>query len=736
MSEAIANHSESLQGTVAFIAYRNPTNGYTVFHITTEAKEEKITVVGNVAEIQVGAHIIAHGAFVDHAKFGRQFSAGQISETTPSTAPGLIRFLSSGTIDGIGKRTAERVVEALGADAIKIIAEDPERVANIEGVGKHRAELLHEALKETSVKGETIRFLIEQGISPLLSGKIFERFKGDTLALLKKDPYILAREVRGIGFLTADGIATRMGMERDAPQRIKAGLIYALEQSLEDGHCYLTHQKLVANAARLLGCDNIDLVDDALSDLVTEGYLILREDSYYLPVIDDAEHFVASWIVDRIKVKDLKPLEPNLVENAISRAESELKVSLSPEQRLAVQYVAKKNLVIITGGPGCGKTTIIRALSLLCQEAHLSFALAAPTGRAAQRMASVCGAPASTVHRLLRFDPHRNSFVHGMKEPLPFDVIIVDETSMLDIMLARDLLRSIEPKTKLILVGDKDQLPSVGPGRVFADFISCRELPIVPLSKLFRRGEESRITTIAHTINAGRAPQIPEPDGETKSDAYFIERKTPREAHSLIESLVAEQIPKKFGIGNDRIAVLSPSNRGPLGTIEMNLRLQAKLNPRTSETGDRVLKSGNHELRIGDRVCQRVNNYKIHDAGVFNGDNGVIVGIDPSSLTATVELWDGRLIHYDSSTLGQLALAYCTTVHRSQGMEIPCVVLILDTGHYTLLERQLLYTAVTRAKELLIIVGSKKALMTGINKTSAEKRLTQLPIRIRELLGA
>jgi exodeoxyribonuclease V alpha subunit len=401
---------------------------------------------------------------------------------------------------------------------------------------------------------------------------------------------------------------------------------------------------------------------------------------------------------------------------------------------VAVESAATYPLLIITGGPGCGKTTIIKALTILFEKAGLSFALAAPTGRAAQRMSQVCSAPASTIHRLLKFDPIFSNFIFNARNPLPFDALIIDEASMVDIMLARDLFAAIPKKCALILVGDKDQLPSVGPGRVFGDLVGCKDLRVVALSKLFRRAHESTINSVAYMINTGEVPTIPTPDGITKSDAYFIQREDTDESGRLIESLVSEQIPKKFGFSGADIAVLTPSNRGPVGTIELNRRIQERLNPRSSRSEEEILEVGDTDFRVGDRVCQRVNNYKIDPSGVFNGDMGTIVGVNREEQKLTVELWDGRLIDYPRGEIGQLSLAYAVTVHRSQGMEVPCVVFAIDNSHFTLLERQLVYTGVTRAKKLLIIVGSKRALAIAAKRAQTKKRCTLLLERVSSRL--
>ena len=721
---------EVVRGTVDRVTFRNAANGYSVLQVVVDETMDRITAVGTCPHAKVGSYVVMTGTFIAHPKFGRQFTLHTVTETPPSTADGIQRYLASGLITGIGEKTAERIVQEFGSTALEMIRTNPERVASLSGVGKKKAAILHQALAQQSEFEQIVRFLVEHQVSPNLSAKIYERFKGKTLDVIKSDPYILAREIRGIGFHTADTIALNLGVLPDSPQRLKAGLYFALDAASDDGHCYLTRPALLERARMLLGIEDTNGLSEHIDELLAHDVLVSFEEALFLKNMDRAEEAVAQFVAKRITPNQRTQEAKSSILGAISDAEKTLGVSLSAEQRLAVELAATYPLLIITGGPGCGKTTIIKALTLLFEKNGLSFALAAPTGRAAQRMSQVCGAPASTIHRLLKYDPMSTRFVFNAQNHLPFDAIIIDEASMVDILLARDLFAAIPEKCTVILVGDKDQLPSVGPGRVFGDLVACRDLKVVGLSKLFRRGQESHINTVAHMINTGEVPQIPTPDGITKSDAYFIQRDDSAESSRLIESLVAEQIPKKFGFSGSDIAVLTPTNRGPLGTIELNKRIQERLNPRASHPESEILDLGDSDFRVHDRVCQRVNNYKIDMSGVFNGDMGTIVQVNRDEHKLVVELWDGRLIEYPRSELGQLSLAYAVTVHRSQGMEVPCVVLALDDSHFTLLERQLVYTGVTRAKKLLILVGSKRALAIAAKRAQTKKRCTMLLERI------
>lgn len=730
-----AQEPEVVRGIVDRVTFRNAQNGYSVIQVTPEESTERLTVVGICPQARVGSHVMMTGNFIVHPKFGKQFTLLSLTETAPSTAAGIERYLSSGLITGIGKKTAERIVKEFGSASLEMIKSDPEKVAALSGVGKKKAELLQGALAQQSEFDKILRFLVEHRISPALSTKIYERYQNKTIQKIHENAYTLAKDIRGIGFHTADTIALNLGLAPHDPKRLRAGIRFALEEASDEGHCFLPRQALLEKARTLLGVDETENLGDHLDDLIREAELVTYRDGIFLDTYDAAEDFVARFIAERTTPRQQGALAQDAIDRCIEEAQRSLGVTLSPEQQVAVESAAHYPLLIITGGPGCGKTTIIKALTILFEKAGLSFALAAPTGRAAQRMSQVCGAPASTIHRLLKYDPTTSAFVFNARNHLPYDALIIDEASMVDIMLAKDLFAAIPKKCALILVGDKDQLPSVGPGRVFGDLVGCRDVRVVALSKLFRRANESAINSVAFMINTGEVPSIPTPNGVTKSDAYFIQRDDTEESGRLIESLVAEQIPKKFGFSGSDIAVLTPSNRGPVGTIELNKRIQERLNPKASHPQDEILEIGDLTFRVGDRVCQRVNNYKIDPSGVFNGDMGTIVQVHREDQKLTVELWDGRLIDYPRSEIGQLSLAYAVTVHRSQGMEVPCVVFAIDNSHFTLLERQLVYTGVTRAKKLLIIVGSKRALGIAAKRAQTKKRCTLLLERISSVLA-
>ena len=726
-----------IRGTVKRVTFRNSENGYAVLQLQIPDKIQHLTVVGSCTEsdAKVGSNLIVRGNYADHPKFGRQLIASSITPVAPESAAGIEKYLASGLIKGIGPKTARRLVAAFGKDTLDIIHQEPDKVAALAGVGKKKAEQICQAFGEQQERREILRFLIEHNISPNLAEKIYKRYGVKSVETIKKNPYLLAREMQGVGFLTADAIAMNLGLRPDAPQRLQAGIYYALEQASTEGHCFLDEQTTADRSRALLGlADEIDLTPQ-LDSLIQDEYIVRSEEDLYLRHIYRAEDFAAQFIAARCKAPSPLGIDAAQIAHGLAQAAGELGIQFSVEQEQAVRYATEMPLLIITGGPGCGKTTVVRALTSVFNHSKQRILLAAPTGRAAQRLSQVCGLPACTIHRLLKFDPMRGRFLFGPGQPLEADVIIIDEASMIDIMLARDLFSAIPASCTLILVGDKDQLPSVGPGRVFSDLISVKEVKTISLSHLFRRAQTSSINEVAHQINSGITPQIPEPDGNIKADAYFIVRSSPEEAASTVEALVAEQLPKKFGLTQDEIAVLTPSNRGPLGTIELNKRLQARLNPPPANGLLPEIIEDEGGMRVGDRVCQRVNNYKIDEAGVFNGDTGRVYEVDTKNRSLIVELWDGRLIKYEGPNVHQLSLAYALTVHRSQGSEYPCVVLALSESHYTLLERQLLYTGVTRAKRLLIVVGSRRALHLATQRMSAKKRCTRLRERVQKKIS-
>lgn len=719
-----------LRGNVRRITYQNPSNNYTVIQLALDQGQGIATVVGYpLITLNEGMHLVIRGAYISHKKFGLQFQAESFSEVLPSTKEGILNYLGSGYIKGVGEKTAERLVDAFGEQTLEVISKNPEKIAQI--IGPHKAALLKESFETNESKAEVVRFLLEHNLTEGTISKILKAYGLKAVEIISKDPYILARDplIQGIGFKKADEIGRKLKFDHLAPERIRAAMHFLLLEGSDEGHIFLPKDILFSRAMALLGVDDESLLPPRLDELIKEGSAIEDDKKIYLPFLYQAEVFVSDAIALWLEQPLHKPIPENIAVQAIDQTEAKLNVTLSEDQKKAVSQAARCELFLLTGGPGCGKTTTIQALTNLFKIAGKRLMLAAPTGRAAQRMSQVTGCPASTIHRLLKYDPFRKSFLYNLQNPLPVDAIIIDETSMVDILLAKDLLSAIPSGCHVIFVGDKDQLPSVGPGKFFAELLAIDDIASVKLTRLFRRGETSHINEIAHQVNTGHIPSIPEPDGVTKTDAYYIPRESPEDASNLVERLVTDIIPRKFDITTSEITVLTPSNRGPLGTILLNEKLQEKLNPSQGPEAEIILKSGS-KLRLGDRVSQRVNNYELDPLGVFNGDSGTVVKIDPKTHALQVELWDGRLINYAASELWQLQLSYAMTVHRSQGSEIPCVLLVLHTSHFTLLERQLIYTGITRAKKLLVVVGARKALEIAARKTSAHGRCSYLTERI------
>lgn len=754
-----------IEGVVTKVVYRNDNNGYSVLQVKSEKRDKNETVVGTCFRVSEGDNIVARGSYRTHNRYGPQFVASVIENKDPDTLTGIRQFLTSKAIKGVGAKTIDKVIDAFGLGTIDAIYHHNERLSEV--VGPHKAKIIAETYGQDSTARHVLQFLLGLGIGHHTAHQITARYGQQAPNIVQQDPYRLAREVRGVGFRTADNIAlSSLRLPPNAPQRLRGGLIYALEKAQENGHCFLERGELIRQTIKLLGLEEHyfqgfstagDVVGSKeivelgahLDSLLSEGALVadpslisnsvtphspeaLAHDvPIALPGLAATEQFIAEFVSSRIKTAAAEIIPAAQVEQSLTNAQSKLGIVFSDEQRQAVLAATKHRLLVVTGGPGCGKTTVIRALASLFDDQNLRLFLAAPTGRAAQRMGTVCDLPAQTIHRLLKF--RRGEFVFGPNNPLPADAVIIDESSMVDAQLARSLFSAIPHDCSLILVGDKDQLPSVGPGKVFHDIIECGAVPTIFLSHIYRRAGDSSINDIACQINCGIVPPIPTPDGQTKAEAYFLPVAEPEDAAQLIERLVSDQIPRKFGIQPHDILVLTPSNRGPLGTEALNLRLQARLNPLGEDPSSRGLSVGGTFMQVGDRVIQRVNNYNIHDAGVFNGDSGVIFSINGAARSATVELWDGRLIEYQSGDLSQLSLAYCLTIHRAQGSEIPCVILVMHETNYAMLERQLAYTGVTRAKQLLIIVGTRKAFAIACRRASGIRRKTTVVERIRSV---
>ncbi len=718
----------TLDGTLDRITYRGD-EYYTVARFTTD-KGEPVTIVGKLVEINEGMPITVVGQWVVDRKYGRQFKVSFAHPRTPKTVVGIEKFLGSGLIHGIGPRLAKSIVEKFGKETLEVIEKTPHRLTEVVGIGTARAKQLADAVSAQRHVQEVMVFLQGHGVTMAQAARIVRKYGKDAINVVRANPYRLAHEVWGIGFRTADSIAEKLGMARDADERLEAGLLHALETSVEDGHLHLPDDELVASAAELLQIDPAKL-PPRLGALEQRG-LVVRETlgnrgpCSALPELHAAEVESAA-ILAELASSPAKRFALD-VGAAIHAFESVTGLELASQQRQAVEAALRDRCVVITGGPGVGKTTIVKAITHLARLGHRRVSLAAPTGRAAKRLSEATAAEAMTIHRLLEFQPHEGGFQRTRENPLDADLLVVDEASMVDAMLFRAVLGALRPGSQLVLVGDIDQLPSVGAGAVLADVIDSGAATVIRLTEIFRQAAASKIVLSAHKINRGELPEL-DVSGET-SDFYFISREEPDAARATIVELVAERIPARFGFDAiTEVQVLTPMHRGELGTAALNKALQEKLNP--SSGGTEAVR-GDRAFRRGDKVMQLKNDY---DRNVFNGDIGVIEAIDGDAGTLRVD-FDGRHVTYERNELDQLIHAYAVSVHKSQGSEYPAVVIPLATQHFMMLQRSLLYTAVTRGKKLVVLVGSKRAVQLAVRNADAKKRYTWLAERVRAALAA
>lgn len=724
-----AGPGESLVGTLERVVFRNAENHWTVARLTPEEGGPPITVVGSLYEIGEGTPLVVSGQWVDDPRFGRQFKVASYRVQSPKTLLGIERYLGSGLISGIGPELAGRIVDVFGHDTLEVIGKDPERLKEVDGIGPSRAAKIANAWAETQHIQDVMIFLRGHGVSTAYAVRIFKRYGNDAITVIRENPYQLALDVWGIGFRTADAIAQSLGMAKDAPARIEAGVIHVLGKLAEDGHLHVPEGLLAEHAAELLGVATDTCVDaiDRLrtSNLVVREVLGERGSCISLLRLWEAENDAAAAFA-AIAAEEA-PAVGAPVDEVIAEFEQNAGFRLASAQQEAIRAAAEDTCVVITGGPGVGKTTIVRGIVNLFARGQKSISLAAPTGRAAKRLSESTGREALTIHRLLEYQPQSGDFERGPDNPIESDLVIVDEASMIDIDLFRGLVLALSPRTRLVLVGDIDQLPSVGPGSVLADVIASEAARVIRLGEIFRQAARSQIVVSAHRINEGEMPELAPPAGDDpfRSDFYFIGREDPEDARETVLDLVAERIPERFGFDPFRdLQVLTPMHRGQLGTQVLNATLQERLNP--SQGPDRELKRGERVFRIGDKVMQIRNDY---DKDVYNGDIGVIASVQDGGLV--VELIDGRVVGYERDDLDELVHAYAVSVHKSQGSEYPAIILPLATQHYMMLQRNLLYTAITRGKKLVVVVGSRKAFGMAVRNQSNKERFTYLADRIR-----
>jgi exodeoxyribonuclease V alpha subunit len=720
-----AEHEVILDGTVERFVFRDQDSSFTVARFATP--KEPVTIVGELVGVSEGLPLRLRGQWVVDRKWGRQFRVATYQLRAPETLVGIERFLGSGLIPGIGPELARRLVSTFGMDTLEVIDRKPERLTEVQGIGAARAARLAEAFAAQRHVQDVMVFLRGHGVSSAFAARIVKKYGQDAINVVRANPYRLAHEVWGIGFRTADSIAEKLGIARDAAERLEAGLLHALETSAEDGHLHLPDGELLDRAAELLSVA-VDRLPPRLAALEAR-HLVVREvlgdrgPCTALPSLHDAEAEAATLLAT-LATTPGRGMALDL-HAAIHAFESVTGLELADQQRRAVEAALVDKSTVITGGPGVGKTTIVKAIVHLARLVHRKVALAAPTGRAAKRLGEATQYEAMTIHRLLEYQPHAGGFVRKRDNPLDADVVIVDEASMIDAVLFRSLLAAVRPAAQLVLVGDIDQLPSVGPGAILGDVIASGAATVIRLTEIFRQAAQSKIVVSAHRINRGEVPELDTPPGT--SDFYFIERDDPDAARQTIVDLVAERIPNRFGFDAiGEVQVLAPMHRGELGTGALNRALQERLN---ASRGEPELVRGERAFRRGDKVMQLRNDY---DKGVFNGDIGVILAIDDGSIR--VEL-DGRIASYERAELDQLVHAYAVSVHKSQGSEYPAVVIPLATQHYMMLQRSLLYTAVTRGKKLVVIVGSKRAIGMAVRNQTARRRYTWLAERVRAALA-
>ncbi len=709
---------ERLAGAVERVTYHSEASGFCVLRVKVRGQRDLVTVVGNAATVTPGEYIEAQGLWVNDRQHGLQYRADQLQVVPPSTLEGIEKYLGSGMVKGIGPHFARKLVRAFAEAVFDVIETAPERLEELDGIGPKRRERVVAAWAEQKVIREIMVFLQSHGVGTSRAVRIYKTYGDAAILKVSENPYRLALDIWGIGFKTADTIAQSLGIPHDSLLRAQAGVRHVLQVWSEQGHCAAPPDKLTAMAVDLLGIPEA-IILQAIDLERAEGNLILDLDLLFLTPLQRAEAGCAQHLRRLLA----GPTPWGLIDpaRALPWVEAQTGLELSPSQRQAVATMLANKVCIITGGPGVGKTTLVNSLLRILQAKQVEVLLAAPTGRAAKRLTETTGLEARTVHRLLEFDPTSFQFKRDADHPLETQLLVLDEASMMDTVLMNQVLRAIPDEAGLLIVGDVDQLPSVGPGAVLADLIDSGAIPTVRLTEIFRQAQSSRIITNAHRINRGELPLAP-PKGET-SDFYLIHAETPEDIATKLMASVTERLPRTFGLDPVRdIQVLTPMNRGGLGVRALNAELQARLNP---DRQPRVERFGT-TFAPGDKVLQRVNNY---DKEVFNGDIGWISNLDPEQGTLTVDV-DGRLVEYEFAELDELSLAYAASIHKSQGSEYPVVVIPLAMQHFTLLERNLLYTAVTRGRRLVVVIAEPKALAIAVRRRESRQRITRLRERL------
>ncbi|MFF3398067.1 ATP-dependent RecD-like DNA helicase [Streptomyces sp. NPDC002659] len=726
-----------LEGVLERITYANEENGYTVARVDTgRGGGDLLTVVGSLLGAQPGESLRMEGRWGSHPQYGKQFTVENYTTVLPATIQGIRRYLGSGLIKGIGPKIAERIVDHFGVDTLDIIEQEPKKLIEVPGLGPKRTKLIGAAWEEQKAIKEVMIFLQGVGVSTSIAVRIYKKYEDASISVVKNQPYRLAADVWGIGFLTADRIAQAVGIPHDSPERVKAGLQYALSQSTDQGHCFLPEEQLIADAVKLLQVDT-GLVIECLAELAGDEEGVVREQ---VPAPDGGEALTAVYLVPfhRAEIslaaqlnrllrtaEDRMPAFQDVAwDKALAWLAERTGAELATEQEQAVRLALTSKVAVLTGGPGCGKSFTVRSIVELARAKKAKVVLAAPTGRAAKRLAELTGADASTVHRLLELKPGGDA-AYDRDRPLDADLVVVDEASMLDLLLANKLVKAVAPGAHLLLVGDVDQLPSVGAGEVLRDLLADGgPVPSVRLTRIFRQAQQSGVVTNAHRINSGVQPIT-----SGLSDFFlFVEEET-EDAGRVTVDVAARRIPAKFGLDPRRdVQVLAPMHRGPAGAGTLNGLLQQAITPARPDLPEK--RFGGRVFRVGDKVTQIRNNYEKGKNGVFNGTVGVVTSLQLDDQRLTVLTDEDEEVPYDFDELDELAHAYAVTIHRSQGSEYPAVVIPVTTGAWMMLQRNLLYTAVTRARKLVVLVGSRKAIGQAVRTVSAGRRFTALDHRL------
>jgi exodeoxyribonuclease V alpha subunit len=728
---------ETLTGVLERLTFHNEENGYTVARVAVEGARDLVTVVGNFSNPIVGESLFCEGRWISHREFGRQFQVERYSTTQPATAFAIKKYLGSGLIKGIGPVMAERMVDLFGTDTLDIIEKEPRKLLRVQGIGEKRVEMIQKAWDEQREIRNVMLFLQGHGVSATFAVKIYKTYGDKSIATVEENPYRLAQDIWGIGFKTADKIAQQLGFAVDSERRLEAGLLYTLSEATDFGHLYLPEPKLLQSAAEILGVEPEQLAP--VLETMAAAQAVIAEEipgiemagrpmrAFYHPALYYTEIGLAAQLRRRLLLPPSKPLSREKIAAWLEKQEQAQGITLSQEQREAVALALENRLLILTGGPGTGKTLTTNLIARAFDAQKKRLLLVSPTGRAAKRLSEVTGREAQTIHRLLKFDPATHSFQFNDTNPLPCDVLIADEVSMLDAVLANNLLKAVPEPAQIVFVGDSDQLPSVGAGNVLGDLLDSGVVPSIRLTQVFRQAQESLIVTNAHRIREGKFPQLVPPKEREGKNCLWIEAEESAEGAEQVVKLVRRSLPA-LGYRGDDIQVLSAMHRGTLGVGYLNELLQEALNP-ADPTGRRPeLVRGSRRFRIGDRVIQLVNNY---DKNVYNGDVGTICDIRPDDQLIAVRFPEG-VVEYDFSDYDELQLAYAMSIHKAQGSEYRAVVMVMHSSQYMMLQRNLLYTGLTRARDLCILVGDKRAIGRAVKNDKTTRRYTRLAERLRD----